>query len=91
MWSIPRQCAECRRKRRTKNRLSQEIEKALLSLDERNPQELLKVALIFERAHNMEKALLYARRAKNLERDEKKRQSIMQHIERLLSEDEPSS
>ena len=90
-YSMPKQCIECRRQRREQKRLAHQLAEALHSLDERDARQLFAIAQIYERMDNAEKAVLFYRRARNLERDEKKRQSMEQHIERLLSKNEPRS
>lgn len=89
--AYPQECVDCRRKQHEQVRLSRQLSEALHSLDDRDSRQMFAIAQIYEQMSNSEKAVLFYRRAKNLERDEKKRQSIEQHIERLLSENEPSS
>lgn len=69
IYAYPKQCLPCRRKRRDRNQASAELSSILQKLDHRNPQELIRVAELYQRMGIKRKSLEYMRRAKNLVRD----------------------
>lgn len=79
--SHPTTCPACRRENREKKKSMLALQEALENLDSQDPEGLLAVADSFQRIGNNEKALLYLRRAKNLERKGKKPELFSENIE----------
>lgn len=66
--SHPTACPTCRRENREKKKSNMALQEALENLDAQDPESLLAVAELFQRVGNEEKALLYLRHAKNIDR-----------------------
>jgi hypothetical protein len=63
--SYPKQCPECRWKRRAKQKVVQDLQNALSHLDPKDPKQLLQIASLYAQAEYGEKAQEYLARARN--------------------------
>ncbi len=68
VFSNPITCPACRRENRDKKKSIMALQEAIENLNEQDPESLLELAERLQHVGNEEKALLYFRRAKNLER-----------------------
>jgi O-acetyl-ADP-ribose deacetylase (regulator of RNase III) len=81
--SRPKQCAPCRKRRRLKNRLSQEIGQVLAELDPRDPEQLARVAEMYLQMNNRRKGVEFLRRARNVAGQSERYQALMTRLDEL--------
>ncbi len=78
-FSTPRQCPNCRRKRRAVKKANTKLSEMLASFEGTIP-ELLHAADLYEQMGNKPKSLEFLRRAKNKSRDEAEKQVLVERI-----------